>query len=99
MNTGLVDACVLGKLLAQALSERGHADLLDSYEAMRRPAAKEVLALAGRLTTMAILKGRSRRFLRNLAFRLVGALPPLRRKLELSLSGISRRAAAVLPSA
>jgi 2-polyprenyl-6-methoxyphenol hydroxylase-like FAD-dependent oxidoreductase len=98
MNTGLVDACVLGKLLTQALSQRVHADPLDSYEAMRRPAAKEVLALAGRLTTMAIVKGTFRRFLRNLAFRLLGALPPLRRRLELSLSGLSRRAAAVLPA-
>lgn len=97
MNTGLVDACVLGKLLVQALSERAPADPLDSYEALRRPAAKEVLALAGRLTTAAIVKGRFRRSMRNLAFRLVGAVPPLRRRLELSLSGLSRRAAAVLP--
>jgi 2-polyprenyl-6-methoxyphenol hydroxylase-like FAD-dependent oxidoreductase len=98
MNTGLVDACVLGKLLTEVLSGRERDGFLDNYEAMRRPAAKEVLALAGRLTTFAILKGRPQRFLRNLVFRLVGAVPPLRRKLELSLSGISRRAAARLPA-
>jgi len=98
MNTGLVDACVLGKLLAQALSKRGQEHALDQYEDLRRPAAEEVLALAGRLTAMAILKGRLRRTLRNIVFRLVGALPPLRRRLELSLSGLSRRAAAVLPA-
>jgi 2-polyprenyl-6-methoxyphenol hydroxylase-like FAD-dependent oxidoreductase len=98
MNTGLVDACVLGKLLTRALFQRTREDPLDRYESMRRPAAKEVLALAGRLTAMAILKGRTQRLLRNVAFRLVGALPPLRRRLEMSLSGLSRRAAAELPA-
>ena len=97
MNTGLVDACVLGKLLTEVLTGRERDAFLDNYEAMRRPAAKKVLALAGRLTRLATLKGLPQRFLRNVVFRIVGALPPLRRRLELDLSGISRRAAARLP--
>jgi 2-polyprenyl-6-methoxyphenol hydroxylase and related FAD-dependent oxidoreductases len=41
MNTGLVDACVLGRLLARVIS--GHADdgELHRYETLRRPAAKQ----------------------------------------------------------
>jgi len=61
---------------------------------LRRPAAKQVLALAGRLTLLATLKSRPLRFLRNLLFRLVGKVAPMRRRLELALSGLSRRNAA-----
>jgi 2-polyprenyl-6-methoxyphenol hydroxylase-like FAD-dependent oxidoreductase len=96
MNTGLVDACVLGRLLAEVLSGRKDDSALDLYEALRRPAAKEVLALAGRLTDMAILKGAPQRFLRNVALKTIGLLPVTRRRLEMNLSGLSRRAAAQL---
>lgn len=99
MNTGLVDACVLGKLLPEVLSGRQPDSYLDHYEALRRPAAKQVMAMVGRLTTLATTKGRLQRFVRNLVFRLIGTLPPVRRKVELNLSGISRRATAVVPVA
>ncbi len=94
MNTGLVDACVLGKLLTRALRDRRPDVILDQYEVLRRPAAKQVLELAERLTTFATLKSRPRRILRNLLFRLVGTVAPVRRRLELALSGLSRRNAA-----
>ena len=94
MNTGLVDACVLGGLLADVVSGR-HADShLDRYEALRRPAAQEVLQLAGRLTRMAMMKSAPQRFLRNIALAVLGSLPGARRTLERNLSGLSRRAAA-----
>lgn len=93
MNTGLVDACVLGRLLAETLSGRSPDSALDRYEALRRPAAQQVLKLAGRLTGMATVRSAPRRFLRNLALTLMDRLPPARRRLEMNLSGLSRRAA------
>ena len=94
MNTGLVDACVLGRLLADVVSGRSNDGHLDRYEALRRPAAQQVLELAGQLTHMAILRSAPRRFLRNLALRTMNHLPMARRRLEMNLSGLSRRAAA-----
>jgi 2-polyprenyl-6-methoxyphenol hydroxylase-like FAD-dependent oxidoreductase len=99
MNTGLVDAVVLGKLLPEVIAGRQPDAYLDHYERLRRPAAKQVLALAGRLTAAATLKGRLPRAVRNLAFRVIGRVPALRRRLELNLSGISRRGAARIPAA
>lgn len=94
MNTGLVDACVLGRLLPEVLSGRQPESFLDRYETLRRPAAKQVLALSGRLTAAAMITGYLPRQLRNFAFRIIGCIPPLRQKLELNLSGIARRSAA-----
>lgn len=56
MNTGFVDACTIGRLLADVLNGHAAEAVLDRYEALRRPAAAEVLALTGRLTTAATLK-------------------------------------------
>lgn len=96
MNTGLVDACVLGQILADVILGRKAESHLDRYEALRRPAAKQVLALAGRLTQMATMKGVPQQFFRNIILRMVGLLPMTRRKLEMDLSGLSRRIAAEL---
>lgn len=94
MNIGLVDACVLGRLLADVISGRNGDSHLDKYEALRRPAAKQVLQLAGRLTVMATMRSAPKRFLRNIALRTINRLPPVRHRLEMALSGLSRRAAA-----
>jgi 2-polyprenyl-6-methoxyphenol hydroxylase-like FAD-dependent oxidoreductase len=94
MNTGLVGACVLGGLLAQVLSGRSEDRRLDTYEALRRPAAKQVLQLAGRLTHMATMKSVPKRSLRNIGLRVMNLVPMARRRLEMNLSGLSRRAAA-----
>jgi 2-polyprenyl-6-methoxyphenol hydroxylase-like FAD-dependent oxidoreductase len=93
MNTGLVDACVLGRLLTEVIGGGGTDQDLDRYEALRRPAAKQVLQLAGRLTVMATVKSAPKRFVRNIALRMMNRLPILRRRLEMALSGLSRRAA------
>lgn len=94
MNTGLVDACVLGRMLAEVIRGRREEAYLERYEALRRPAALQVLALADRLTRMATVAGAPQRTLRNLALRIADHLPPLRTKLAMNLSGLSRRAAA-----
>jgi 2-polyprenyl-6-methoxyphenol hydroxylase-like FAD-dependent oxidoreductase len=97
MNTGLVDACVLGRLLADVLHGRRDDAALDGYGDMRRPAARQVLRLTGRLTSMATMQHAPQRMLRNMALRIVDALPVARRQIAMNLSGLARRAAAELP--
>ena len=97
MNTGLVDAVVLGKTLAEVISGRRDAVFLDQYERLRRPAAVQVLGLAGRLTSMATLKNALGRLIRNAVLKTITRLPMVRRRLQMDLSGLSRRAATVLP--
>jgi 2-polyprenyl-6-methoxyphenol hydroxylase-like FAD-dependent oxidoreductase len=99
MNTGIVDACVLGRLLADVVQGRRAPAALDDYERLRRPAAEQVLGLAGRLTALATVKGVMRRRARNLLLRVLGTLPPVRRRLQMQLSGLARRASARLPGA
>jgi 2-polyprenyl-6-methoxyphenol hydroxylase-like FAD-dependent oxidoreductase len=94
MNTGLVDACVLGELLTDVLTGRRDESWLDRYEVLRRPAAVEVLALSGGLTRMALARGRLQRLVRNLRLRLMDKLPFARHRLAMNLSGLARRAAA-----
>lgn len=96
MNTGLVDACVLGRILSEVISKRKDDSYLDKYETLRRPAAQQVLQLAGRLTHMATMKSAPKRFMRNIVLRTIGLSPIFRRRLEMNLSGLSRRAAAEL---
>lgn len=97
MNTGLVDAWILGRVLGEVVLGHRDESFLDSYEKMRRPAAVKVLKLAGRLTRMATVKHAPQRAVRNLVFSTLGRVPAMRRKLELELSGLSRREAAELP--
>ena len=98
MNTGIVDAIVLGEALARVLRDGAPETVLDDYSSLRRPAAGEVLALAGRLTEMATMRSATARWLRNGALRVLDHLPPFKRRLGLALSGIGRRPASVLPS-
>lgn len=94
MNTGLVDACLLGQLLVEVIAGRQDDRYLDRYETLRRPAAQQVLGLAGRLTQIALLKHAPQRFLRNQLLAALGRLPIWRRRMLLNFSGLSRRAAA-----
>ena len=97
MNCGLVDACVLGRLLADVIGGRRPIGALDDYERLRRPAAAEVLALANRLTMLATMRGPVRRSLRNLLLSCVNRIKPAKRRLALNLSGRARRELAELP--
>ena len=56
MNTGLVDAIVLGEALTRVVRDGEPDAVLDDYARIRRPAAQEVLALASRLTRIATLR-------------------------------------------
>lgn len=91
MNTGLVDAVVLGQLLVGVLKQGRPEGDLDRYDALRRPAAEEVLALADRLTRVALVRGFWGRLLRAAIFGLLNLSPAFKRKVQLSLSGLDRR--------
>jgi 2-polyprenyl-6-methoxyphenol hydroxylase-like FAD-dependent oxidoreductase len=98
MNCGLVDACVLGELLSDVIRGRRAETDLDLYKALRRPAAAQVLTLAGRLTAMATMRGGFKRALRNALFSIIDRIGPLKRRLLLNLSGLSRKDLARLPA-
>jgi 2-polyprenyl-6-methoxyphenol hydroxylase-like FAD-dependent oxidoreductase len=91
MNTGLVDACVLGRLIAKAVYEQTSESGLDQYQSLRRPAAEQVLGLAGRLTSLATMKNPVKRRVRNAVFSLLNHLSPAKRTLAMNLSGLSRQ--------
>ena len=97
MNCGLVDAAVLGALLGDVLRGRRPQSDLDLYGTLRRPAAAQVLTLAGRLTAMATLRGGFRRAVRNAVFRLIDRIGPAKQRLLMNLSGLARQHLAQLP--
>lgn len=96
MNTGLVDAYVLGRLLADVLARDASDSHLNQYEALRRPAALQVMKLVGRMTHMAVMTSPLQRGLRNGLLRTLNRLPPARHRFEMNLSGLARRAAATV---
>jgi len=98
MNTGLVDAIVLGEALTRLVRDRAPESILDDYAATRRPAAAEVLALAGRLTRIATVRSVPLRRIRNLVLRMLDHVPAFKRKLSLGFSGLGRVQYSVLPS-
>jgi len=96
MNTGLVDAYTLGRLLSEVILGKSDEASLDQYETLRRPAAAKVLSLAGRLTEAATFHAPWKRRLRNFVLSTVARMPSFRTRLALNLSGIARRSATVL---
>jgi 2-polyprenyl-6-methoxyphenol hydroxylase-like FAD-dependent oxidoreductase len=96
MNTGLVDAYSLGRLLADVVLGKADEASLEQYEALRRPAAEQVLSLAGRLTEAATVRAHWKRRLRNVLLSSLVLMPAFRSRLALNLSGIARRSTAVL---
>jgi 2-polyprenyl-6-methoxyphenol hydroxylase-like FAD-dependent oxidoreductase len=97
MNTGLVDAVVLGRLLTDVLKGgRPEADL-DLYEALRRPAAVEVLGLADRLTKVALVRSPWGKLLRAAVFWALNLSARFKGRVQLKLSGLDRKAFAEIP--
>lgn len=96
MNCGLVDACVLGQLLSDVVRGERPEAALDCYETLRRPAAAEVLNLAGHLTALATMQGTFKRGVRNTAFSIINHIAPAKRQVMLNLSGLGRKQLAQL---
>lgn len=89
MNAGIQDAMVLRDALITALAGGGERPL-DAYTEVRRPIAKEVVALADRLTRLATV-GRPLRPLRNALLRAIARVPTVRRRITWQLSGLAYR--------
>ncbi|MEU1588520.1 FAD-dependent oxidoreductase [Micromonospora sp. NPDC005710] len=89
MNLGICDAVALGTAVANVL-DGGPETLLDDYSARQRPMAEDVLSFAAGLTRMAAVSP-ARRPARDVLLRLLGAVPPARRRIALRLSGLSHR--------
>jgi len=97
MNTGLVDAVILGRLLVGVLKQGRPVSDLDQYETLRRPAAQKVLALADRLTKVALIRGFWGKLLRSAIFGILNMSAGFKRKVQLSLSGLDRKEFVELP--
>lgn len=97
MNTGLVDAVVLGRLLAGVLKQARPLSDLDCYEALRRPAALEVVRMADRLTRVALVRSAWGKMLRSMVFGVLDLSYGFKRRIQLRLSGLDRRQFAKLP--
>lgn len=79
MNSGLRDAHNLGWKLATAVRSRDlRADLLDSYEAERKPHAGQMIGLALRMGRVMMPSSGARALLTRTGFRLLGLYPPAR---------------------
>lgn len=89
MNTGIQDSINLAWKLAMVREGRAGDELLDTYEAERRPVAQDVVRAAHRLTTLATAHGRFRRTVRNAVLSIAGQLPPVPRAMAQNLSEIA----------
>ncbi|MGW0005407.1 FAD-dependent oxidoreductase [Nocardia grenadensis] len=88
MNLGIEDAVTAATTLARVL--RGESPtLLDEHAAARRRNTESVVAIAGRLTSLATMPTAVRPF-RNIAMRLAGRTALVRKKLAWRLSGLDR---------
>ncbi len=87
MNTGVQDAFNLGWKLAYALLGQGDAELLlDSYEAERRPVARDVVKGAAQKLHVAFAGSRITQFVRDVAVTVIGNLSAAQKKLQTELS-------------
>jgi len=89
MNTGIQDATFLADAIAMALMS-GNDKALNSYGAIRRPVARQVVELADRLTRLATVGPRLRP-LRNALLGLLAVVPAFRNALAWRLSGLVYR--------
>ncbi|MEU5908544.1 FAD-dependent oxidoreductase [Micromonospora sp. NPDC047527] len=89
MNLGICDAVAAGTALADVFAG-GPETLLDDYSTRQRPMAEDVLSLAANLTRLASASP-VRQPARDVLLRLIGLVPPARRKVALRLSGLSHR--------
>jgi 2-polyprenyl-6-methoxyphenol hydroxylase-like FAD-dependent oxidoreductase len=87
MNTGIQDAANLGWKLAYVIHGRGHAPtLLDSYEAERRPVARNVITNAARMLHVGMAPHALARVVRDAAVRVLDHMPALQHKLRTEMS-------------
>lgn len=87
MNTGIQDAVNLGWKLAHVLHGAGDGELLlESYEAERRPVAREVVENAAQKLHLAFAAGGLATLVKDVAVSIFGNIPAVQRKLQVELS-------------
>jgi 2-polyprenyl-6-methoxyphenol hydroxylase-like FAD-dependent oxidoreductase len=86
MNTGIQDAANLGWKLAAAV--RGDDSLLDTYESERYPVGRLVLRTSGALVRLAVVRSAMQQAVRTTAARIALAVPGVRHRGALTVSGI-----------
>lgn len=88
MNTGIQDAVNLSWKIAAVLAGRGDTEaLLSSYEAERRPVAREVVAAAARTTHLGMVAhGEATRLVRDTLISIASRIPAVRRKIQGAMS-------------
>lgn len=90
MNTGMQDACNLAWKLALVCRGISNAPaLLDSYDAERRPVGAQVIADAGRMTSVATLRNPLARHLRDAVGHLLLGLAPVQQAIAESMMEVS----------
>jgi 2-polyprenyl-6-methoxyphenol hydroxylase-like FAD-dependent oxidoreductase len=87
MNTGMQDAVNLGWKLAYALTGVGDRELLlASYEAERRPVARDVIKSAAQKQHAAFGQGNLIRAVKDIAVSIFGNIPAVQKMLQVELS-------------
>jgi hypothetical protein len=87
MNTGIQDAVNLGWKLAYTLRGVGNSEvLLASYEAERRPIARDVIAAAAQKQNLSFGASKLTSMVRNMAVSIFGNISAVHRKLQGELS-------------
>jgi 2-polyprenyl-6-methoxyphenol hydroxylase-like FAD-dependent oxidoreductase len=90
MNTGMQDAINLAWKLALVCHGAGGSEkLLDSFSVERSAVGAEVLANAGRLTAIGVMKNHTAQTVRNLAAGFLFGLSPVRRRMADTMAEIS----------
>jgi 2-polyprenyl-6-methoxyphenol hydroxylase-like FAD-dependent oxidoreductase len=87
MNTGIQDGVNLGWKLAHVLNGVGEADLLlDSYEAERRPVAREVVKASAQKLHVTFGQGILPKLLKNVVLPVLLRVPAVQRAVQVDLS-------------
>ncbi|HEX3413044.1 MAG TPA: FAD-dependent monooxygenase [Stellaceae bacterium] len=89
MNMGIQDAFNLGWKLSLILRNGANPQLLDSYEAERKPVDEAVIRQTDRATRLVSLHGTVARFIRDHMMSLLTQIPAVAEKLGEGLSGIA----------
>jgi hypothetical protein len=89
MNMGIQDAFNLGWKLSLVLRSEGNPQLLDSYEAERKPVDEAVIRQTDRATRLVSLHGTVARFIRDHMMSLLTQIPAVAEKLGEGLSELA----------
>ncbi len=86
MNTGIQDALTLAAQLPAVLRDGADPEVLDTYEAERRPVAAGVVTMTDRMTKIATTRHHSVQRARNTLLRTLDWVPAVHRAIAMNLS-------------